>query len=51
MSEENVERPEFEPETEEYFDSLGKEIEKNYVVARKARTKGLDPVDERRRHC
>ncbi|MBS3074920.1 DNA polymerase II large subunit [Candidatus Pacearchaeota archaeon] len=34
------------PETELYFESLGKEIEKNYSIARLARAKGLDPKDE-----
>jgi DNA polymerase II large subunit len=32
-------------DTEAYFESLGKETEKNYAIARKARAKGLDPVD------
>ena len=32
--------------SEKYFESLSKEIQKNYDVARKARSKGLDPVDE-----
>ena len=31
--------------TQEYFKNLGVEIEKNYAIARKARAKGLDPVD------
>jgi len=34
------------PETKKYFESLSKEIEKNYGVAEKARAKGLDPSDE-----
>jgi DNA polymerase II large subunit len=41
-----VEKPEFEPETEAYFDSLGVEIQKNYEIAERARAKGLDPVDK-----
>ena len=32
-------------ETEKYFQELGKEIERTYRVAEKARSKGLDPVD------
>ncbi|MFA5173914.1 MAG: DNA polymerase II large subunit [Candidatus Pacearchaeota archaeon] len=32
--------------TEEYFASLSEEIQKNYEVARQARARGLDPVDE-----
>jgi len=32
--------------TEQYFESLSKEIKKNYDIAEKARAKGLDPVDE-----
>ena len=36
----------FAPETENYFIDLGKEIERNYVKAREARKKGLDPRDE-----
>ena len=32
--------------TQEYFEHLSVEIEKNYDIARKARAKGLDPVDE-----
>jgi len=34
------------PETKQYFDSLSKEIDKNYSVATEARKKGLDPRDE-----
>ena len=34
------------PESERYFQELGKEIERNYEIARKARAKGLDPSDE-----
>jgi len=33
-------------ESERYFKDLGKEIEKNYDLARKARAKGLDPIEE-----
>ena len=33
-------------ETEEYFESLSKGIEDNYKIAREARKKGLDPVDD-----
>ena len=33
-------------ESEKYFDSLSESIEDNYKVARKARARGLDPVDE-----
>lgn len=33
-------------ESKKYFEELGKEIERNYEIARKARSKGLDPVDE-----
>jgi len=33
-------------ESEKYFEDLGKEIERNYKIAREARKKGLDPVDE-----
>ncbi len=36
----------FHADTELYFANLGKEIEKNYVVAREARAKGLDPRKE-----
>ncbi len=36
----------FLPETQEYFDSLSKDIKKNYEIAEKARAKGLDPSDE-----
>jgi DNA polymerase II large subunit len=36
----------FAPETEKYFNELGMEIEKNYVKAREARARGLDPKDE-----
>jgi len=32
--------------TQEYFDDLSKEIKKNYDIAKQARAKGLDPVDE-----
>lgn len=32
-------------ESEKYFESLAKEIERNYKVAEKARAKGLDPAD------
>lgn len=32
--------------TEQYFQSLSKEIQKNYDMAEKARTKGLDPADK-----
>jgi DNA polymerase II large subunit len=39
------EKSEFESETEAYFESLGKEIKKNYKVAELARKKGLDPED------
>ena len=35
----------FAPETEQYFENLGIEIERNYVKAREARKKGLDPKD------
>ncbi|MBT4165838.1 DNA polymerase II large subunit [archaeon] len=41
-----IKKRDFEPETEAYFDSLSKEIEKNYKVAEMARAKGLDPVDK-----
>ncbi|MGV8151835.1 MAG: DNA polymerase II large subunit [Candidatus Nanoarchaeia archaeon] len=34
----------FTQETNEYFEWLGKEIERNYSLARKAREKGLDPT-------
>ncbi|MEK6872652.1 MAG: DNA polymerase II large subunit [Nanoarchaeota archaeon] len=34
------------PESEEYFQELGREIEKNYEIARRARAKSLDPADE-----
>jgi DNA polymerase II large subunit len=33
-------------ETEKYLEELGKDIQKNYDVAKNARDKGLDPVDE-----
>ncbi len=33
-------------ESEKYFSELGKEIEKNYEMAEKARARGLDPVDK-----
>ena len=33
-------------ETEKYFDNLGKGIENNYEIAKKARLMGFDPVDE-----
>ncbi|MBR9703936.1 DNA polymerase II large subunit [Candidatus Pacearchaeota archaeon] len=33
----------FHESTEKYFESLSKEIERNYKVAREARLKGLDP--------
>lgn len=33
-------------ESKEYFEELGKEIEKNYEIAREARTRGLDPNDK-----
>ncbi|MFH1358738.1 MAG: DNA polymerase II large subunit [archaeon] len=33
-------------ESEKYFDSLGKDIQKNYKVAKEARIQGLDPVDD-----
>ena len=36
----------FTKETEKYFSNLGVEIERNYVRAREARKKGLDPKDE-----
>lgn len=36
----------FQPETEDYFSNLGKEIQKNYDVAKSAREKGLDPKSE-----
>ncbi|MFA7707395.1 MAG: DNA polymerase II large subunit [Candidatus Pacearchaeota archaeon] len=36
----------FLPETEKYFEDLGKEIAKNYEIAEKARALGLDPVDK-----
>ncbi|MDD5193397.1 MAG: DNA polymerase II large subunit [Candidatus Nanoarchaeia archaeon] len=36
----------FAPETEQYFEDLGKDIQKNYDVAKLARAKGLDPKDE-----
>jgi len=39
-------KSEFEPETEEYFEDLGKEIKKNYEIAERARAKGLDPEDK-----
>ena len=32
--------------TEEYFESIGKEIEKSYDVAKLARARGFDPKDE-----
>ncbi len=34
------------PETETYFENLGKEIEKNYSAAKEARALGLDPSDK-----
>jgi DNA polymerase II large subunit len=34
------------PNTKEYFDGLSEEIERNYLVAREARSKGLDPSDK-----
>ncbi len=33
-------------ESEKYFEEFAKEIEKNYEIARKARARGLDPLDE-----
>ncbi len=36
----------FSEETELYFSNLGKEIEKNYSIAKLARAKGLDPKPE-----
>ena len=33
-------------ETEKYFENLQKEIEKNYLIAEKARILGYDPVDK-----
>ena len=33
------------PETESYFATLQKEIERTYAIAEQARAKGLDPVD------
>ena len=33
-------------ETEIYFESLHKEIQRNYVIAETARSKGFDPVDK-----
>jgi len=39
------EKSEFEPETEKYFESLSKEVKKNYDIAEAARKKGLDPED------
>ena len=33
-------------ETQKYFEELGKEIQKNYVIAEAARERGLDPVDK-----
>jgi len=35
----------FTPETEEYFEELGKKIQENYDIAGKAKAKGLDPVN------
>jgi len=32
--------------TEQYFEALGKEIQRTYEIAGRARAKGLDPVDE-----
>src|SRR3989338_2884881 len=34
------------PETEKYFEELGREINKNYKLAEKARSLGLDPADK-----
>jgi DNA polymerase II large subunit len=36
----------FSPETEKYFSDLGKEIERNYSLAKEVRSKGLDPANE-----
>jgi len=41
-----VEKSDFTPEIEKYFDKLGEDIKKNYEVAKKARAKGLDPVED-----
>ena len=39
-------KSELSKDSEKYFLELGKEIERNYEIARKARSKGLDPSDE-----
>jgi len=39
-------KSELSPESEKYFEELGKEIQKNYKIAEKARSKGYDPVDK-----
>ena len=39
-------KSELSVETEKYFDSLKRDIDKSYVVAELARSKGLDPVDK-----
>ena len=39
------EKSELSPETEKYFASLQKEIKRNYDIAEKARSRGLDPTD------
>ena len=38
--------PSTSPEILEYFDSLGKEVQRCYDLAKEARKKGLDPEDE-----
>lgn len=40
------EKSEFEDETLRYFESLSKKIAENYDIAKKARKKNLDPVDD-----
>ncbi len=52
MNKKNLEQPKvekksgFEPETEKYFEDLGKDIQRNYKLAEQARSKGFDPVDK-----
>jgi len=46
QEQESDEKSDFSEETEKYFDILSKDIQKNYDTAKKARSKGLDPVDK-----
>ena len=39
-------KSELSVESEKYFDELKKEIDKSYLVAERARSKGLDPEDK-----